>query len=230
MMRIDIISAVPDQLSSPLNTSIVKRAQDKQLVEIVTHNLRDYSSNKYQSIDDYPFGGGPGMVMKIEPIAKCIRKLQAERDYDEIILLTPDGKTLDQGISNHLSLKTNLILLAGHYKGVDQRVRDLFITREISIGDYVLSGGELPALVLTDSIVRLLPGVLGDEASALTDSFQDNLLEPPIYTRPADFEGHKVPDILLSGNFKLIDEWKDQQSFEKTARLRPDLLGNEGEN
>ena len=223
-MRIDIISAVPDQLSSPLNTSIVKRAQDKGLVEIVTHNLRDYSSDKYQSIDDYPFGGGPGMVLKVEPIAKCIRKLQAERDYDEIIFLTPDGETLDQGISNQLSLKQNLILLAGHYKGVDQRVRDLFVTKEISIGDFVLSGGELPALVLTDSIVRLLPGVLGDEASALTDSFQDNLLEAPIYTRPADFEGNAVPEVLLSGNFKLIDEWKDQQSFEKTARLRPDLL------
>lgn len=223
-MRIDILSAVPDQLESPLNTSIIHRAREKGLVEIVTHNLRDYSTNKYQSIDDYPFGGGPGMVMKIEPIAACIRKLKAERDYDEIIFLTPDGSILDQGQANTLSLCENLILLAGHYKGVDQRVRDIFITKEISIGDFVLSGGELPALVLTDSIVRLIPGVLGDEASALSDSFQDNMLEPPIYTRPADWEGHAVPPVLLSGHFKVIEQWRDEQSYQKTLNRRPDLL------
>lgn len=223
-MRIDIISCVPDQLSSPLNTSIMKRAQEKGHVEIVVHNLRDYTTDAYQTIDDYPFGGGPGMVMMVEPIAKCIRKLQSERQYDEVIYLTPDGKTLNQRMANTLSLKENLILLAGHYKGVDQRVRDLFVTMEISIGDYVLSGGELPALVLADSIVRLLPGVLGDEASALTDSFQDDLLEPPIYTRPAEWEGHEVPAVLRSGNFKEIAKWQEDQAYEKTMRLRPDLL------
>ena len=223
-MRIDILSAVPDQLTSPLNTSIVKRAQDKGLVEIVVHNLRDYSINKHKQIDDYQFGGGAGMVLMIEPIAKCIRGLQAERTYDEIIYMTPDGKTLDQSTCNQLSLQENIIILAGHYKGVDQRVRDLFITREMSIGDFVLSGGELPALVLADAIVRLLPGVLTDETSALYDSFQDGLLEAPIYTRPREWEGHGVPDVLLSGNFKEIDKWRDEQAYKKTRKRRPDLL------
>lgn len=223
-MRIDILSCVPDQLFSPLNTSIMKRAQDKGLAEVVVHNLRDYTTDAYQTIDDYPFGGGPGMVMMVEPIAKCIRKLQSEREYDEVIYLTPDGKTLNQRMANGLSLKGNLIMLAGHYKGVDQRVRDLFVTLEVSIGDFVLSGGELPALVLADAIIRLLPGVLGDEASALTDSFQDDLLEAPIYTRPAVWEGHEVPAVLRSGNFKEITKWQEDQAYEKTMRLRPDLL------
>lgn len=224
-MRIDILSVVPDQLSSPLNTSIVKRAQDKGLVEIVVHNIRDYAHDRHKTVDDAPYGGGAGMVMKVEPIAELIRKLQAEREYDEVIFLTPDGETLDQGMANHLSVKGNIIMLCGHYKGVDQRVRDLFITKEVSIGDYVLSGGELAALVLTDAIVRLLPGVLGDESSALSDSFQSNLLDAPMYTRPADFEGHTVPAVLLGGNHAEIDKWRDEQAFEKTKRRRPDLLG-----
>lgn len=224
-MRIDILSGVPEQLSSPLQTSIVKRAQDKGHVEIHVHNIRDYSTDRHKSIDDVPYGGGSGMVMKIEPIAALIRKLQSEREYDEVIYLTPDGATLYQGMANALSTKQNLILLAGHYKGIDQRVRDMFVTREVSIGDYVLSGGELPALVLTDAIVRLIPGVLNDETSALSDSFQSNLLDAPMYTRPADFEGHKVPDVLLSGNHAMIDRWRDEMAYEKTQRLRPDLLG-----
>lgn len=223
-MRIDIISGVPAQLDSPLNTSIVKRARDKGLVEIHTHNIRDYATGKHKKIDDTPYGGGAGMVMKIEPIAALIRKLQSERAYDEVIFLSPDGETLVQNIANELSLKGNLILLAGHYKGVDQRVRDIFVTREISIGDYVLSGGELPALVLTDAIVRLLPGVLGDETSALSDSFMSNFLDAPCYTRPADFEGHPVPPVLLGGNHAEIDKWRDEQALEKTRERRPDLL------
>jgi len=223
-MRIDILSAVPTQLESPLKTSIVKRAQDKGLVEIHVHNLRDYALDKHKTIDDTPYGGGSGMVMKIEPIAACIRELQKECKYDEFIFLTPDGVKLDQSICNELSTKENILMLAGHYKGVDQRVRDLFITREISIGDYVLSGGELPALVLTDAIVRLIPGVLNDETSALSDSFQSNLLDAPAYTRPMEFEGHKVPDVLLSGDHAAIDRWRDEVAFQKTQERRPDLL------
>lgn len=224
-MRIDILSGVPDQLTSPLNTSIVKRAQDKGLVEIHVHNIRDYATGKHRSIDDIPYGGGSGMVMKIEPIAALIRKLQAERHYDEIIYLTPDGVTLQQRMANELSTKENFIFLAGHYKGIDQRVRDIFVTREISIGDYVLSGGELPALVLADAIIRLIPGVLNDETSALSDSFQSNLLDAPMYTRPADFEGHTVPAVLLGGNHAHIDQWRDEMAYEKTKTRRPDLLG-----
>lgn len=223
-MRIDILSGVPAQLSSPLNTSIVKRAQDKGLVEIVVHDIRDWATDKHKSIDAAPYGGGAGMVMRIEPIAAAIRQLKSERTYDEVIFLTPDGKVLDQGMANSLSLKNNLILLCGHYKGIDQRVRDLFVTKEVSIGDFVLSGGELPALVLTDALVRLLPGVLGDETSALSDSFMSNLLDAPAYTRPMDFEGNKVPPILLSGNHSAIDEWRDDQAYQKTKYRRPDLL------
>ncbi|TAE48151.1 MAG: tRNA (guanosine(37)-N1)-methyltransferase TrmD [Bacteroidetes bacterium] len=223
-MRIDIISCVPRLLEGPLSHSILKRAQDKGLLEVHVHDLRDYAENKHRHIDDYPFGGGPGMVMMVEPIARCIRALQAERSYDEVIYLSPDGETFRQPLANQLSLLNNLILLAGHYKGVDQRVRDLFITREISIGDYVLSGGELPALVLVDALGRLIPGVLGDEGSALLDAFQDNLLDAPVYTRPADFEGHTVPDVLLSGHQRNIEDWRDQSALDKTRRLRPDLL------
>ena len=226
-MRIDILSGVPDQLHSPLNTSIIKRAREKGLVEIHVHDIRDWATDKHRSIDDTPYGGGAGMVMKIEPIAAAIRELSSERDYDEVIFLTPDGEVLKQGISNQLCMKENLILLCGHYKGIDQRIRDMFITREISIGDYVLSGGELPALVLTDSLVRLLPGVLGDETSALSDSFMSNLLDAPAYTRPKDFEGQEVPAILLSGNHAAIDAWRDEQALEKTKERRPDLLEDE---
>lgn len=223
-MRIDIISVMPELLHGPLNHSIMLRAQQKGLLEVKVHNLRTYGLGKHAQLDDYQYGGGAGMVMMIEPIANCIRDLQAERDYDEIIYMTPDGETLNQGIANHLSLKKNLILLCGHYKGVDHRVRDLFITREISIGDYVLSGGELAAAVLVDSLGRLLPGVLGDESSALTDTFQDDLLAPPVYTRPAEFEGLAVPDILLSGHFAKIEEWRYDQALKRTEALRPDLL------
>jgi tRNA (guanine37-N1)-methyltransferase len=223
-MRIDILSCVPDLLHGPLSHSILRRAQDKGLLEVQVHDLRDYAVNKHGQIDDYPYGGGPGMVMRVEPIARCIRALQAERSYDEVIYLSPDGETFTQATANRLSLHQNLILLAGHYKGVDQRARDLFITREISIGDYVLSGGELPALVLVDAIGRLLPGVLGDEGSALLDSFQDGLLDAPVYTRPASFEGHEVPPDLLSGDHKRIDDWRERMALEKTRRLRPDLL------
>jgi tRNA (guanine37-N1)-methyltransferase len=222
-MRIDILTLHPELMYGPLSHSILKRAQDKNLVHIHLHNIRDYTTDKNQTADDYCFGGGAGMVMKIEPIAACIRALQAERTYDEIIYLTPEGRTLNQQIANGLSLKENMMMIAGHYKGIDQRVRDLFVTLEISIGDYVLSGGELPAVVLTDTIARLVPGVLNDETSALTDSFQEDLLAPPVYTRPADFEGHIVPSVLLSGNFKEIDAWKDAQALEKTRTLRPDL-------
>ncbi|MGO3707085.1 MAG: tRNA (guanosine(37)-N1)-methyltransferase TrmD [Mesonia hippocampi] len=223
-MRIDIISVVPDILESPFNASILKRAIEKKLVEIHLHNLRDYTTNSYKQIDDYQFGGGAGMVMMIEPIDKCISKLKAERHYDEIIYMTPDGKTLNQQTANELSLTKNIIILCGHYKGVDQRVRDHFITREISIGDYVLSGGELGAAVLCDAVIRLLPGVLGNETSALTDSFQDNLLAPPIYTRPANYKGWKVPEILTSGNTPKIETWREEQAYKRTVEKRPDLL------
>lgn len=223
-MRIDIITVLPELLQSPFEASILKRAIEKGLVTVHFHNLRDFSTNSYNQIDDYQFGGGAGMVMMIEPIDKCISMLKAERDYDEIIYMTPDGTTLNQGIANELSCKENIILLCGHYKGVDQRVRDHFITREISVGDFVLSGGELAAAIVCDAVIRLLPGVLGNETSALTDSFQDNLLAPPIYTRPSDYKGWKVPDILLSGHNKNIEKWREDQAFERTKKLRPDLL------
>lgn len=223
-MRIDIITVLPELLQSPFEASILKRAIEKGHVEVHTHNLRDYSTNAYKQIDDYQFGGGAGMVMMIEPIDKCISDLKAQRDYDEIIYMTPDGKTFNQGMANQLSLKENIIILCGHYKGVDQRVRDHFITREISIGDFVLSGGELAAALLCDAIIRLLPGVLGDETSALTDSFQDDLLAPPIYTRPADYKGWKVPEILTSGNTQKIEEWREEQAYQRTQERRPDLL------
>ncbi len=223
-MRIDIITVLPELLESPFSASILKRAQEKGLVEVVVHNLRDYSTNKQKSIDDYAFGGGAGMVMQIEPIAACIEKLQSERSYDEIIYMTPDGETMKQGMVNTLSLKENLMILAGHYKGVDERVRELFITKEISVGDFVLTGGELPAAILSDAIIRLIPGVISDETSALTDSFQDNLLAPPVYTRPEDYKGNKVPDILLSGNHKAIDKWREEKAIERTEKRRPDLL------
>jgi tRNA (guanine37-N1)-methyltransferase len=223
-MRIDIISAVPSLLISPFADSILKRAQNKGLVEVVVHDLRDYTTNKHKKIDDYAFGGGAGMVMTIQPIDSCISKLKSQRDYDEVIYMTPDGEQLNQQICNKLSSITNIIILCGHYKGIDERVRKMFITREISIGDYVLSGGELGAAVLADSIIRLIPGVLNDETSALTDSFQDNLLSPPIYTRPADYNGEKVPEILTSGNERAIEEWRMNQAIERTKKRRPDLL------
>ena len=223
-MRIDIVTCVPSLLDSFFAHSILKRAQQGGFVEVVIHDIRDYSVNKHRTIDDYAFGGGAGMVLQIEPIARCIRQLQRERQYDEVIYLTPDGELMQQKMVNQLSLKGNLILLCGHYKGVDQRVRDLFVTKEISIGDYVLSGGELAAAVLADAIIRLLPGVLNDETSALTDSFQDNLLAPPVYTRPADFEGNKVPEILMSGHEAKIESWRYEQSLQRTKERRPDLL------
>ncbi|MDO3695096.1 tRNA (guanosine(37)-N1)-methyltransferase TrmD [Wenyingzhuangia sp. chi5] len=223
-MRIDIITVSPELIKSPFEHSIMKRAQEKGLAEVHFHNLRDYAINDYGKIDDMQFGGGAGMVLMIEPIDACISKLKAERDYDEIIYMTPDAPTLNQRTANNLSMKENMIILCGHYKGVDQRVRDLFITKEISIGDYVLSGGELGAAVLCDTILRLIPGVLGDETSALTDSFQDDLLSPPVYTRPADYKGHKVPEVLTSGNFPKIEEWRADKAYELTERVRPDLL------
>lgn len=223
-MRIDIITVVPDLLKSPFEASILKRAIDKGLVEIHIHNLRDYVTDNYKQIDDYQFGGGAGMVMMIEPIDKCLTKLKSEREYDEIIYLTPDGERFNQKTANKLSLAENLIILCGHYKGVDQRVREHFITKEISIGDYVLSGGELGAAVVSDAVIRLIPGVLGNETSALTDSFQDNLLAPPVYTRPAEYKGWQVPDILTSGNFPKIEAWREEQAWERTKKLRPDLL------
>jgi tRNA (guanine37-N1)-methyltransferase len=223
-MRIDIITVLPELLKSPFEASILKRAIDKGLVSVHMHNLRDFSTNSYNQIDDYQFGGGAGMVMMIEPIDKCISQLKTEREYDEIIYMTPDGTTLNQGLSNELSLKENIIILCGHYKGVDQRVRDHFITREISVGDFVLSGGELAAAIVCDTIIRLIPGVLGDETSALTDSFQDNLLAPPVYTRPAEYKGWKVPDILLSGHTAKIEEWRETEAIKHTERRRPDLL------
>ncbi len=223
-MRIDIITVLPQLLESPFQHSILKRAIDKGLVEVNLVNLRDYSTQKQKSVDDYAFGGGAGMVMNIEPIANCINALKAERTYDEVIYTSPDGDLLNQKMSNHLSTLKNLIILCGHYKGVDQRVRDHFITREISIGDYVLSGGELAAAVISDSIIRLIPGAISDETSALTDSFQDNLLAPPVYTRPADFNGWKVPDVLLSGHAANIENWRHEQAIERTKQRRPELL------
>ena len=223
-MRIDIITLFPELLRSPFEASIVKRAIEGKKANIVFHNLRDYSVSKHKQVDDAPFGGGAGMVMMIEPIDKCITKLKAERSYDEIIYMTPDGEQLNQKISNECSLMQSIILLCGHYKGVDQRVRDHFITREISIGDFVLSGGELAAAVFCDSIIRLIPGVLGNESSALSDSYQDNLLAPPIYTRPANYNGWEVPEILTSGNTPAVDLWREEQAFERTQKLRPDLL------
>ena len=223
-MRIDIISVVPEIMESPFAYSIMKRAIDKQLVEVHFHNLHDYANNAYRQVDDYQFGGGAGMVLMIEPIDKCISALKAERDYDEVIFLTPDGDTLQQKMANQLSLAENIIILCGHFKGVDQRVRDHFITKEISIGDYVLSGGELGAAVLCDAIIRLIPGVLSDETSALTDSFQDNLLAPPVYTRPANYKGWKVPEILTSGNTPKIEQWREDMAYKHTKAKRPDLL------
>ncbi len=223
-MRIDIITLFPELLRSPFEASIVKRAIEGKKVDVVFHNLRDYTVSKHKQVDEAPFGGGAGMVMMIEPIANCIKKLQAERKYDEVIYMTPDAKTLNQSTANTLSLKENILILTGHYKGVDHRIRELFITKEISIGDYVLTGGELAAAVLVDAVVRLIPGVIGDEQSALTDSFQDNLLSPPVYTRPSNFEGSKVPEILLSGNFPKIDDWRSDQAHKRTASIRPDLL------
>ena len=223
-MRIDIITLFPELLRSPFEASIVKRAIEGKKADVVFHNLRDYTVSKHKQVDDAPFGGGAGMVMMIEPIDKCITKLKAERSYDEIIYMTPDGEQLNQKISNECSLMQSIILLCGHYKGVDQRVRDHFITREISIGDFVLSGGELAAAVFCDSIIRLIPGVLGNESSALSDSYQDNLLAPPIYTRPANYNGWEVPEILTSGNTSAVDLWREEQAFERTQKLRPDLL------
>ncbi|MDR6160068.1 MULTISPECIES: tRNA (guanosine(37)-N1)-methyltransferase TrmD [Chryseobacterium] len=223
-MRIDIISVLPELMESPFKTSILKRAVDKGLVEVHFHHLRDWAINKHRQIDDEPYGGGAGMVMMVEPLDKCISELKAQRDYDEIIYLTPDGVTLNQKIANTLSIKQNLIFLCGHYKGIDQRVRDLHITKEISIGDYVLTGGELAACVLADSVIRLLPGVLNDEQSALTDSFQDDLLSPPIYTRPEVYKGLEVPKVLLSGNFAKIEEWRHDEALRITKEKRPDLL------
>jgi len=226
-MRIDIVTVSPELIRSPFEHSILKRAQDKGKVEVHFHGLRDYALNRYGKIDDYQFGGGAGMVLMIEPIDKCLSGLMQERDYDEIIYMTPDAPTLDQRTANILSDKANLLILTGHYKGVDQRIRDKFITKEISIGDYVLSGGELAAAVLCDAVIRLIPGVLGDETSALTDSFQDNLLAPPVFTRPAEYDGMKVPDILLSGNFPKIEEWRHDAAMERTKLIRPDLLNDD---
>jgi tRNA (guanine37-N1)-methyltransferase len=223
-MRVDIITILPTLLEGPFSDSIMKRAQEKGLAEIHIHNLRDYSTSKQKNVDDYQYGGGAGMVMACEPIVRCIDALKEKVDYDEIIFMTPDGELLNQGVSNELSLKKNLLILCGHYKGIDERVREHYITREISIGSYVLSGGELAAAVLTDSIIRLLPGVLNNETSALSDSFQDNLLSPPVYTRPAEFNGWKVPEILLSGDLKKIDEWRHEQALIRTKSRRPDLL------
>ncbi len=224
-MRLDIISAVPELLDSFFQNSIVKRAQEKGHVEVYIHNLHDYGIGKYKQIDDYPFGGGAGMVLMIDPIAQVIRKLQAERTYDEVIYTAPDGERFNQKTANTLSMAENLIIICGHYKGIDERLREIFVTKEISIGDYVLSGGELAASVISDAIIRLLPGVLGDETSALTDSFQDNLLAPPVYTRPSEWEGHKVPDVLLSGHDAKIQDWRHEQAVERTQQRRPDLLG-----
>jgi tRNA (guanine37-N1)-methyltransferase len=224
-MRIDILTILPELLQGPFSASILKRAQEKGIAEIHLHNIRDYATNKQKSVDDYAYGGGAGMVMSIEPIAILIDKLKAERTYDEVIYMTPDGEVLDQRMANNLSLGENLIILCGHYKGVDERVREMYITKEVSIGSYVLSGGELAAAVLTDSIIRLIPGVLNDETSALTDSFQDDLLSPPVYTRPPEFKGNRVPDVLLSGNFELIEKFREEKALERTKARRPDLLG-----
>jgi tRNA (guanine37-N1)-methyltransferase len=224
IMRIDIITVLPEMLESPLGCSILKRAQDKGLTEIVVHNLRDYTTNKHRKVDDYPFGGDAGMVIQVEPVDRCISALKAERNYDEVIFTAPDGETFNQRTANSLSLLDNIIILCGHYKGIDYRIREHLITREISVGDYVLTGGEIPAVIIADAIVRLIPGAIGDEQSALSDSFQDNLLEPPIYTRPAVYNGWGVPEILLSGHEARIDAWKHEQALERTRRLRPDLL------
>lgn len=226
-MRVDILTVLPEMIEPFIGMSMLKRAQEKGLAEIFVHNLRDYTTNKWRRVDDYPFGGAAGMVMQIEPVERAIETLRAERTYDEVIFTSPDGDLLDQPTANSLSLKENIIILCGHYKGIDQRIRDHLITREISIGDYVLTGGELPAAVIADSIIRLIPGVLGDEESALSDSFQDNLLAPPIYTRPADWHGWRVPDVLLSGNERLIREWEYDRAVERTKRLRPQLLERE---
>ena len=227
-MRVDILTVLPEMIEPFIGMSMLRRAQDKGLAEIVVHNLRDYTTNKWRRVDDYPFGGAAGMVMQIEPVERAIETLRAERPYDEVIFTSPDGDLLDQPTANSLSLKENIIILCGHYKGIDQRIRDHLITREISIGDYVLTGGELPAAVIADSIIRLIPGVLGDEESALSDSFQDNLLAPPIYTRPSDWHGWKVPDVLLSGNERLIREWEYDRAVERTKKLRPHLLESNG--
>ncbi len=223
-MRIDIITVLPELLKSPFEASILKRAIEKGLVEVHFHNLRDYTDKSYNQVDDYQFGGGAGMVLMIEPIDKCISALKAERKYDEVIYMTPDGSTLNQKTANQISLLENIIILCGHYKGVDQRVRDAFITKEISVGDYVLSGGELAAAILCDSVIRLIPGVLNNETSALSDTFQDNLLAPPVYTRPSEYKGMKVPEVLLSGNFPKIEKWREEESYRRTKEIRPDLL------
>jgi len=223
-MRFDIITVLPGLLESPFAHSILQRAQNKGIAEIVVHNLREYSTQKQRSVDDYPYGGGSGMVMQIAPFAACIEKLKSERDYDEVIFMSPDGKTLNQAMANQLSGLKNVIILCGHYKGIDQRIRDIFVTKEISVGDYVLSGGELPAAIVVDAVVRLIPGVLNDETSALSDSFQDDLLDAPVYTRPADWNGHKVPDILLSGDQAKIENWRHDEALKRTQERRPDLL------
>lgn len=223
-MRIDIITLLPKLLESPFSHSILHRAQDKGLVEVKVHDLRDWATNKQKQLDDYAYGGGAGMVMMIEPIDRCISELKSQREYDEVIYMTPDGERFDQSIANQLSLRKNLIILCGHYKGVDERVREAFVTKEISIGDYVLSGGELAAAVVSDAIIRLIPGVLSDETSALTDSYQDDLLAPPVYTRPAEYKGMKVPEVLLSGHQQKIEDWRNQKSIERTKQRRPDLL------
>lgn len=229
-MRIDILTVLPEMVTPFMNCSILKRAQDKGIVEIHVHNLRDYTSNKHRKVDDYPFGGEAGMVMQIAPIDACISKLKEERHYDEVIFTSPDGELFDQPMANRLSMLENVIILCGHYKGVDWRVREHLVTKEISIGDYVLTGGELPAAVIADAMVRLIPGVIGDEQSALSDSFQDNLLAPPVYSRPAEYKGWKVPDILLSGHEAKIAEWRYEQALERTRRLRPDLLESNKQN
>lgn len=223
-MRIDILTVVPGLLESPFNYSIVKRAKEKGLVEIHVHNLRDYATNKYRQIDDYAFGGGAGMVMMAEPIAKCIEQLKSERAYDEVIFMCPDGEVFNQKTANQFSLKNNFIILCGHYKGIDERIRQLYITKELSVGDYVLTGGELAAAIVVDAIVRLIPSAIGDEESALSDSFQDGLLAPPVYTRPEEFMGLKVPDVLMSGDHKKIEEWRHEESIKRTQERRPDLL------
>lgn len=228
-MRIDILTIFPGMFAGPFSHSIIKRAIEKKMVEIHLHDIRDYSSDRHRRVDDYPFGGGAGMVMMIEPIERCIAVLKAEREYDEIIYMTPDGERLDQSMANQLSVQKNLMLLCGHYKGIDERIREHMITREISVGDYVLSGGELPAAVLADAVVRLIPGVLGDETSALSDSFQDNLLSPPVYTRPADYKGWQVPDVLLSGHDRKIAEWRHEKAVKRTRERRPGLLDQNGE-
>lgn len=223
-MRIDILTVLPEMLESPLGCSILKRAQDKGLVQLHVHNLRDYTTSRHRKVDDYPFGGEAGMVMMVQPVDACISKLKSERNYDEVIFMTPDGETFNQPIANALSLLDNIIILCGHYKGIDYRIREYLVTKEISVGDYVLTGGELPAACVVDAVARLIPGVIGDEQSALSDSFQDNLLAPPVYTRPADYNGWKVPEVLLSGHEAKIAQWRLDTAMERTRRLRPDLL------